>query len=144
MLTLIELHYKFWKWHNLQRSLTIEHFFYREHEISKGGPPNYDVMIWWRSPRHAPHSWGRWRRFVFELPCACIGEKSDGHTMFSFVIGNSTGNAIESWILVRMHMANERYQLNSHNTSVRLESQASNDIGKTCVLSMLSYFQSLH
>ena len=25
--------------------------------------------------------------------------------------GNSTGNATESWILVRMHMANEQYQL---------------------------------
>ena len=46
--------------------------------------------------------------------------------------------AIESWILMRVHMANERYQLNSHNTSDRLASQASSDIRKTCVLSMLS------
>ena len=35
-------------------------------------------------------------------------------------------------------MANERYQLNSHNTSDRLNSQASSDIGETYVLSMLS------
>ena len=40
MLTLIELRYKFWKWHYLQRSWNIEHkdFLYREHEIQKGGP----------------------------------------------------------------------------------------------------------
>ena len=29
-------------------------------------------------------------------------------------IGNRTGNATESWILARTHMANERYQQNSH------------------------------
>ena len=33
---------------------------------------------------------------------------------FSISIGNSTGNATEPWILVQMHMANERYQQNSH------------------------------
>ena len=32
---------------------------------------------------------------------------------FSISIGNSTGNATEPWILVKMHMANERYQQNS-------------------------------
>ena len=50
VLTLIELQYKFWKWHNLQRS------FYWTFPLSrtwntKRWPPNYDVMIWWRSPR---------------------------------------------------------------------------------------------
>ena len=29
-------------------------------------------------------------------------------------IGNSAGNATEPWILVQMHMANGRYQQNSH------------------------------
>ena len=73
---------------------------------TKRWPPNYDVMIWWRSPRHAPHIWGRRRRWrcVFDLQYACMckhargsklssscdtwyeGEKSDGHTMFSFVL----------------------------------------------------------
>ena len=72
---------------------------------TKRWPPNYDVMIWWRSPRHAPHIWGRRQRCVFDLPYACMhwcvntrvvpssaaqtwygGEKSDGHTMFSFVL----------------------------------------------------------
>ena len=44
MLTVIELHYKFWKWHNLQRSWNIENFLYREHEIQKGGP---QIMTSW-------------------------------------------------------------------------------------------------
>ena len=35
--------------------------------------------------------------------------------MWIFIsIGNSTGNATEPWISVRMYMANERYQQNSH------------------------------
>ena len=70
---------------------------------TKMWPPNYDVMIWWRSPRHAPHIWTRQRRCVFDLPYmhACVNtrvvpcsaaqtwyeeEKSDGHTMSSFVL----------------------------------------------------------
>ena len=45
VLTLIELHhYKFWKWHNLQRSWNIENFLNREHEIQKGGP---QIMTSW-------------------------------------------------------------------------------------------------
>ena len=44
VLTVIELHYKFWKWHNLQRSWNIENFLYREHEIQKGGP---QIMTSW-------------------------------------------------------------------------------------------------
>ena len=46
---------------------------------------------------------------------------------------NSIGNGIESWILVWMHLANEQHQLSSHNTSDRLDSQASSDIGETCI-----------
>ena len=100
MLTLIELHYKFWKWHNLQRSWNIEdieHFLYREHEIQKGGPQIvtswYDDVVLGMLPivgdggddacstchmhacvntRSAAQTW-------YE------GEKSDGHTVFSFV-----------------------------------------------------------
>ena len=59
---------------------------------------------------------------MFQLWCAS-----------SISIGNSIGNAIESWILVRMQMANEQHQLNSHNTSDRLDSQASSDIGETWI-----------
>ena len=44
VLTVIELHYKFWKWHNLQRSWNIGNFLYREHEIQKGGP---QIMTSW-------------------------------------------------------------------------------------------------
>ena len=44
MLTLIELHYTFWKWHNLQRSWNIAHLLYREHEMQKGGP---QIMTSW-------------------------------------------------------------------------------------------------
>ena len=44
VLTVIELHYKFWKWHNLQRSWNIENFLYREHEKQKGGP---QIMTSW-------------------------------------------------------------------------------------------------
>ena len=44
VLTVIELHYKFWKWHSLQRSWNIENFLYREHEIQKGGP---QIMTSW-------------------------------------------------------------------------------------------------
>ena len=35
---------------------------------------------------------------------------------FSISIGNSTGNAIEPWILVQMHLANERYQQYQQNS----------------------------
>ena len=78
VLTVIELHYKFWKWHNLQRSWNIENHLYSEHEIQKRWPQNYDVMIWWRSPRHAPHIWGRRRRCVFDLPYACMCKYTRG------------------------------------------------------------------
>ena len=44
VLTVTELHYKFWKWHNLQRSWNIEYYLYREHEIQKGGP---QIMTSW-------------------------------------------------------------------------------------------------
>ena len=44
VLTVIELHYKFWKWDNLQRSWNIENFLYGEHEIQKGGP---QIMTSW-------------------------------------------------------------------------------------------------
>ena len=44
MLTLIELHYKFWKLHNLQRSWNIAHFLYHELEIQNGGP---QIMTSW-------------------------------------------------------------------------------------------------
>ena len=72
VLTVIELHYKFWKWHNLQRSWNIEHVFIANMK-NKKWPPNYDVMIWWRRlPRHAPHIWGRRRRCVFDLTYACM------------------------------------------------------------------------
>ena len=103
VLTVIELHYKFWKWHNLQRSWNIENFLYCEHEIQKGGP---QIMTSWYDdvvPGMLPHIWGRRRRCVFDLPYmhACVntrvvpssaaqmwyeGEKSDGHTVFSFVL----------------------------------------------------------
>ena len=43
-------------------------------------------------------------------------------------IGNSTGNATEPWVLVRMHMVNEWYQQNS--TTGRLDRGASSDIGE--------------
>ena len=49
------------------------------------------------------------------------------------MIGNSTGNAIEPWILLQMHMANERYQQNSHKWQTDLtsvDSWASSDIGE--------------
>ena len=32
-------------------------------------------MIWWRSPRHAPHIWTRQRQCVFDLPYACMCSK---------------------------------------------------------------------
>ena len=48
-------------------------------------------------------------------------------------IHNRTINGTEPWILVRMHMANERYQLNSHSTSDRLDSQASRDNREICI-----------
>ena len=99
MLTLIELHYKFWKW---QSSTFMEHFLNREHEIQKGGP---QIMTSWYNdvvqgmlpivgdggydacstchmyacvnyrvvPSSAAQKWCEW-------------EKSDGHTVFSFVL----------------------------------------------------------
>ena len=40
---------------------------------------------------------------------------------FSISIGNSTENTTEPWILVQMHMANERYQHSKIATSDRLD-----------------------
>ena len=102
MLTVIELHYKFWKWHNLQRSWNIEQFLYREHEIQKGGP---QIMTSWyddKVPGMLP-KFGDAGDEAYST-ChmhACVntrvvpssaaqtwyeGEKSDDHTMFSFVL----------------------------------------------------------
>ena len=50
---------------------------------TKRWPPNYDVMIWWRSPRHAPHIWGRRRRCVFDLPYACMCKYPRGSKLSS-------------------------------------------------------------
>ena len=50
-----------------------------------------------------------------------------------YIVFNSTGDATELWILVRIHITNKRYQLNSHNTSDRLDSQTPSDIGATCI-----------
>ena len=84
VLTVIELHYKFWKWHNLQRSWNIENFIYKSRTWNtKMWPPNYDVMVWWRSPRHAPHIWGRRRRCVFHLPYACMCKYTRGSKLSS-------------------------------------------------------------
>ena len=86
MLTLIELPYKFWKWHNLQRSWNTEHFLYREHEIQKGGP---QIMTSWYGdvfPGMLSIVGDGGDDVFFDLPYACIGEKSDGHAMFSFVL----------------------------------------------------------
>ena len=55
MLTSIELHYKFWK--------LTQFSTFTEPGISplyrtlntKRWPQNYDVIVWWRSPKHAPH-----------------------------------------------------------------------------------------
>ena len=83
VLTAIELHYKFWKWHKLQRSWNIENFLYREHEIQKGGP---QIMTSWYDdvvPRHAPHIWGRRRRCVFDLPYACTCKYTRGFKLRS-------------------------------------------------------------
>ena len=102
MLTVIELHYKFWKWHNLQRSWNIEYFLYREHEIQKGGP---QIMTSWYDdvvPGMLPifgdggddacstcHMHACVNTRVVPSSAAQTsyeGEKSDGHTMFSFVL----------------------------------------------------------
>ena len=83
MSTVIELHYKFWKWHNLQRSWNIEHFLIATWN-TKRCPQNYDVMIWWRRlPRHAPHIWGRRRRCVFDLTYACMCKYPRGSKLSS-------------------------------------------------------------
>ena len=73
VLTVIELHYKFWKWHNPQRSWNIEKFLYREHEIQKGGP---QIMTSWYDdvvPGMLPiFGDGGDDACVFELPYACM------------------------------------------------------------------------
>ena len=50
---------------------------------TKRWPPNYDVMIWWRSPRHAPHIWTRQRQCVFDLPYACMCKHPRGSKLSS-------------------------------------------------------------
>ena len=47
MLTLIELHYKYWKWHNLQRLWNIEHLLYRDEKYKKVAPKlwRHDMMM---------------------------------------------------------------------------------------------------
>ena len=50
---------------------------------TKRWPPNYDVMIWWRSPRLAPQCWGRRRRCVFDLPYACMCKYPRGSKLSS-------------------------------------------------------------
>ena len=77
---------------------------------TKRWPPSYDVMIWWRSPRHAPHSWGRRRRCVFDLPYACIGEKSDGRTLFSFVLNPKVRWSLGNSRAHRLHAGGTRSQ----------------------------------
>ena len=54
-----------------QSSTFIKHWIFPLSRTwnTKRWPPNYDVMIWWRSPRHAPHIWGQ---CVFDLPYACM------------------------------------------------------------------------
>ena len=39
-------------------------------------------------------------------------------------------NKTEPWILEQMHMANERYQQNSHKWQTSVDSWASSDIGE--------------
>ena len=52
---------------------------------------------------------------------------------FSMSIGKSTGNAIEPWILERIHMANEQYTVSTKQPQVTdltiVDSWASSDIG---------------
>ena len=52
----------------------------------------------------------------------------------SISIGNSTENTTEPWILVQMHMANERCQQNSHKWQTSVDSWASSDIGEVLSL----------
>ena len=40
-------------------------------------------MIWWRSPRHAPHIWTRQRQCVFDLPYACMCKHPRGSKLSS-------------------------------------------------------------
>ena len=86
VLTVIELHYKFWKWHNLTGSRFMKHWKFPLSRTwnTKRWPPNYDVMIWWCSPRHAPHIWGRRRRCVFDLPYACMCKYPRGSKLSSW------------------------------------------------------------
>ena len=77
---------------------------------TKRWPPNYDVMIWWCRPSHAPHIWGRWRRCVFDLP----------HTMHALMCKYPCGSKLSSSNVIRR--GEVRW---SHNVQFCLKSKVS-------------------